>query len=49
MADVLALDADYRERFGGRELRPLVVRAVAPAVLTLAALVLSLFVFLAVR
>jgi hypothetical protein len=30
MADVLALDAEYRERFGGRELRPLVIRAVAP-------------------
>lgn len=49
MADVLALDADYRERFGGRELRPVVVRALAPTVLVLALLVLSLYVFLAVR
>lgn len=26
IADVLALDADYRRRFGGRELRPLIIR-----------------------
>lgn len=46
MADVLALDADYRERFGGRELRPLVVRALAPTVLMLALTILWLYVFL---
>jgi hypothetical protein len=33
MADMLELDADYRVRFGGRELRPLVVRAVLPALI----------------
>jgi hypothetical protein len=48
MADVLALDADYRERFGGRELRPLVIRALAPTVLMLALSVLWLYVFLTV-
>lgn len=49
MADVLALDADYRQRFGGRELRPLVVRALAPTVIYLAVMVISLYVFLAGR
>jgi hypothetical protein len=43
LTDVLARDADYRQRFGGRELRPLVVRALLPTavvlVLTLAAVV----------
>jgi len=33
MADMLELDADYRVRFGGREFRPLVVRAVLPALI----------------
>jgi len=46
MADVLALDADYRQRFGGRELRPLVVRALAPTVALLVLWVISLCVFL---
>ena len=44
MADMLALDADYRVRFGGLELRPLVLRGVLSALiagaLTLVALVL---------
>ena len=44
LPDVLARDAGYRERFGGRELRPLVARALIPAgvalFLTLAALAL---------
>ena len=44
MADMLRLDADYRIRFGGRELRPLLVRALAPVavglVMTLLALVI---------
>lgn len=46
MADVLALDADYRQRFGGRELRPLVIRALAPTVALLVVWVVSLYVFL---
>jgi hypothetical protein len=49
MADVLALDADYRQRFGGRELWPLVVRALAPTVVYLALMVISLSVFLTTR
>jgi hypothetical protein len=49
MADVLALDADYRQRFGGRELRPLLVRALAPTVVYLALMIISLYVVLAVR
>jgi len=32
MADVLALDADYRTRFGGRRLRRLTARLMAPAI-----------------
>jgi hypothetical protein len=40
LGDVLILDADYRTRFGGRELRPLLVRSLAPAVV---ALVLTVF------
>lgn len=46
MADVLALDAEYRERFGGRELRRLVIRAVAPWVLLLGLTILMAFTFL---
>jgi hypothetical protein len=46
MADVLALDADYRQRFGGRELRPLVVRSLAPTVALLAVWLVSLYVVL---
>ncbi len=46
MADVLTLDADYRQRFGGRELRPLVVRALAPTVALLVLWVMTLYVFL---
>jgi hypothetical protein len=42
MPDMLALDADYRERFGGSRLRPLAIRNVIPAVLTAGVLVLSL-------
>jgi hypothetical protein len=36
MADMLELDADYRVRFGGRELRPLVVRAILPTLIAAA-------------
>jgi hypothetical protein len=42
MPDMLALDADYRERFGGSRLRPLAIRNVIPAILTAGVLVLSL-------
>jgi hypothetical protein len=42
MPDMLALDADYRERFGGIRLRPLAIRNIAPAILTAGVLVLSL-------
>jgi hypothetical protein len=42
MPDMLALDADYRERFGGSRLRPLTLRIVLPAVLAACVLVLSL-------
>gem|GEM_PF-2398033 len=40
--DMLALDADYRERFGGSRLRPLVARNIVPAVLSAGVLVLAL-------
>ena len=49
MADLLALDADYRQRFGGRELRPLVIRALAPTVALLVVWVVSLYVFLTMQ
>jgi len=42
MPDMLALDADYRERFGGSRLRPLVVRNIVPAILSAGGLVLAL-------
>ena len=42
LADVLACDADYRERFGGRELRPLVARALLPAGVALLLVVIAL-------
>jgi hypothetical protein len=42
LPDMLALDADYRIRFGGRELRPFVVRALAPVGIGLAMTILSL-------
>jgi hypothetical protein len=32
MADMLALDADYRIRFGGSRLRPITMRVVVPAI-----------------
>ena len=41
MADMLALDADYRVRFGGSRLRPLTMRIVLPGLLAALALVLS--------
>ena len=42
MPDMLALDADYRERFGGSRLRPAAIRIAIPAVLAGCALALSL-------
>ena len=41
MPDMLALDADYRERFGGSELLPMTIRIVLPAVLCVAMFALS--------
>ena len=42
MADMLALDADYRERFGGSRVRPITMRIVLPAVLVAVIAALSL-------
>jgi hypothetical protein len=42
MPDMLALDADYRTRFGGTRLRPLMIRNVLPAILVAILAVLSL-------
>jgi hypothetical protein len=42
MPDMLALDADYRNRFGGSRLRPAAIRTAIPAVLAVCALTLSL-------
>jgi hypothetical protein len=41
IADMLALDADYRTRFGGSRLLPITLRNVFPAVLAVLALVLA--------
>jgi hypothetical protein len=43
LADVLALDAEYRTRFGGRELRPQLYRALLPVVIW--ALMVGFFLF----
>ena len=42
MADMLALDADYRTRFGGSRLRPITMRIVVPALIAAAVAALSL-------
>ena len=42
MADMLALDADYRTRFGGSRLRPLILRIVVPTLVVALITVLSL-------
>jgi hypothetical protein len=47
MPDMLALDVDYRERFGGSRLRPLTMRIVMPAVLAACVLALSLVLLVA--
>ena len=46
MADMLALDADYRSRFGGQRLRPLMLRIVVPALLVGLIVLLSLVLLL---
>ena len=48
MADMLALDADYRMRFGGSRLRPRVIRIVLPAVVAGLAALLSLALLVAI-
>ena len=45
MADMLALDVEYRRRFGGRELRLPVVRALLPTAIALLVSVWSLYLF----
>ena len=47
--DMLALDLDYRTRFGGTRLRPLTIRIIFPAVVVAAIAVLSLALVLTVR
>jgi hypothetical protein len=49
LTDVLALDADYRIRFGGRELRPLVIRAIAPAAVAVLLTVIAAALVLVTR
>ncbi len=46
MADMLALDADYRERFGGSRIRPITMRIVVPALVVAVIAVLALVLFL---
>jgi hypothetical protein len=45
MADMLGLDADYRERFGGSRIRPITMRIVLPTLLIAGIAVLSLVLF----
>ena len=49
MADMLALDADYRTRFGGTRLRPTVTRIVLPAIVLAVLAVLSLALVVSAR
>jgi hypothetical protein len=49
MGDMLALDADYRTRFGGSRLRPVTWRIVAPALLVALVAALSLVLVLVAR
>jgi hypothetical protein len=46
MTDMLALDADYRERFGGSRVRPITMRIVLPAILVGLIAILSLVLVL---
>ncbi len=43
---MLALDADYRRRFGGQELRPAVARTLTPFAIAAAMAILSLALLL---
>jgi hypothetical protein len=45
IADMLALDADYRRRFGGSRLLPITIRNVLPAMLAIIVLVLAVILF----
>lgn len=49
MADMLALDADYRTRFGGSRLRPITIRIVVPALAAAILAVLSLILLVSSR
>lgn len=49
MADLIALDADYRTRFGGSRLRPLAIRIVLPTFTIRLIAVLSLALVIAAR
>ena len=46
MGDMLAIDADYRTRFGGSRLRPITMRIVVPTLIVALIAVLSLALFL---
>ena len=43
---MLALDADYRERFGASRIRPITMRIVLPALLVALIAILALVLFL---
>jgi hypothetical protein len=49
MEDVLELDAAYRDRFGGRELRPLVIRALLPTGIVLGSALVYLYLLVTGR
>ncbi len=49
MADMLALDADYRIRFGGSRVRPITMRIVLPTLLVALITVLSLVLVITLR
>ena len=46
---MLALDADYRTRFGGSRLRPITIRIVVPALAAAILAVLSLILLVSSR
>lgn len=49
IAEVLMRDADYRSRFGGRELRPLVARNLAPMAVAVGLTIVALWLLANVR
>ena len=49
MPDMLALDADYRMRFGGSRLRPITARIVMPGLVAAVLLLISVALFLTAR